>query len=120
MTTGEDQPETLVRDLTHIVNQGLQRPELLSLFRLHRSYPVASQTIDRAVTGCGDDPRRRIIRNATRRPSAERLLECVLDSLLSQVEAAGRSNKGGDRPPRLMAEQEVDVPALIVRASALR
>jgi hypothetical protein len=26
VTAGEDQPETLVRDLTQIVNQGFQRP----------------------------------------------------------------------------------------------
>src|SRR6188472_963333 len=120
MTTGEDQAEALVGDFVDIVNQGRKRPELLGLFCLHRSEAVASQAINCAVPGRGDDPRRRIIRDAARRPSAERLFEGVLDSLLSQVEAAGRTDKGGDRPPRLMAEQEVDVPDLIVRASALR
>jgi hypothetical protein len=120
MAAGEDQPKALVRDLVHVISQALQRPELLSLSGLDCSHPLASQPINRPVAGRGDDPCRRIVGDTAHRPGAERLFEGVLDSLFSQVEAAGGPDQRRDRPSRLAAEQEVDVPACLVRASALR
>ena len=120
MAAREDQPQTLVGDLVYVVSQRLERPELLSLSCLNCSDPLPSHAIDRPVASRGDDPSRRVGRDFPYWPGAERLHECVLDSLFGEVEAACRPDQGRDRPSRLAAEQEVDVPACLARASALR
>ena len=115
MATGEDQTESLVRDLLHVISQRRERAELLGLRRLAEPDLIAAQPVDRSVASGGDDPCSRVVGDAPLRPGADRLLEGFLDRLLRQVEAAGRADQGRDRPPRLAAEQAVDVPARIDR-----
>ncbi len=115
VATGEDQTESLVRDLLHVISQRRERAELLGLRRLAEPDLIAAQPVDRSVASGGDDPRSRVVGDAPLRPGADRLLERFLDRLFRQVEAAGRSDQGRDRPPRLAAEQAVDVPARIDR-----
>jgi hypothetical protein len=109
MATREDQPKPLVRDLLDVVSQALERAQLRSFLGFDRSDAFPSQAIDRLIAGSEDDPSCRVVRNAPCRPGTQSLDECVLDRLLSEVEAARRSDQGRDRPSRLAAEQEVEV-----------
>lgn len=109
MATGEDQPEALVRDPLDVVSQALERAQLRSFLSFESADAFPSQAIDRLIAGSEDNPSCWVVRNAPCRPSTESLNECFLDGLFSQVEAAGCSNQGCDRPSRLAAEQEVEV-----------
>jgi hypothetical protein len=92
MTTREDQPEALVGDVLQVVSQHLKHAELLSLLFFDGSHALASQAIDRSITGCSDDPCRGIVWDSLRWPGAKRLYESVLDSLFGQIKAPGRSD----------------------------
>jgi hypothetical protein len=109
MATREDQPEALIGDLLRVVSQPLECVQFGSLLSFDGSDTFASQAIDRFVASGENNPSCRVVRNAPCRPGMQSLHECVLDRLFSQVEAAGRSDQGRDRPSRLAAEQEVEI-----------
>jgi hypothetical protein len=115
MATREDQPKTLIRDLLDVVSQTLERAQLRSFLSFESPDAFASQAIDRLIAGSEDNPTCGVVRNAPGRPSAQSLNECFLNCLFSQIEAAGCSNQGRDRPSRLVAEQEVEVSTGIDR-----
>ena len=119
MTTGEDQPKALVGNLLHVISQAFERAQLLGLSRLDSSNAFSSQPIDCLVACRENDPARGIVRDPTGRPGAQGLHEGLLDSLFSQVEAAGRSNQGRDRPSRLAPEQEVEILTWVARGVSL-
>src|SRR4051812_33911303 len=98
MTAGEDQPKALVGDLLHVISQAFECAELLGLCCLDSSDAVPSQAIDRLVACREHDPARWVVRDSAGRPGTQGLDEGILDRLLSQVEVAGRSNQGRDRP----------------------
>jgi hypothetical protein len=109
MATREDQPKTLVRDLLDVVSQTLEGAQLRGFLSFESPDAFTSQAIDRLIAGSEDNPSCRVVRNAPCRPRTQSLNERFLDCLFSQVEAAGCSNQGRDRPSRLVAEQEVEV-----------
>src|ERR671910_134571 len=106
MTAGEDQAESLVRDLLHLVH--LQRGHRGQRVRLLATDVLATETIDRPVLRRGHDPRARVRGNAVARPPFEGDLERFLYGVLGQVEAAGHADQRGDRASRLPPERAVD------------
>ena len=119
MAAGEDQAQPLVRNLLIIRSQHLQRPDLFSLCLLDGSHAPTPEPIDRPIPGGGDEPRAGVVRKTPLGPGAKRLLKGILDCFLSQVEAARHPDQGRDRPPRLVAEQVVDVPSCLGRRLSL-
>jgi hypothetical protein len=115
MAAREDQPQPLVGNLLVIRSQHAQRPDLFGQRLLDGPHAPASEAIDRPIAGRSDDPRPRVVGHSPLRPSTKRLLKGLLDSFFSQVEAAGHADQGRDRPARLAAEQEVDVPDCLGR-----
>ena len=117
MADGEDQPQPLVRDRAHEFLVGLlvaaQRPQL-GLERAAPPRPAAlgADAVERPVARGGDDPGRRVVRQAVARPALQRGQERVLDRLLGAIEVAEDAGEDGDRPSRLAPEQAVDEDVL--------
>src|SRR6476620_4728419 len=109
MTTGEDQPKALVGNLLHVISQVFEPAQLLGLSRLDSSDAFPSQPINCLVACRENDPTRGVVRDPAGRPGTQGLHEGLLDSLFSQIEAAGRSNQGRNRPSRLTPAQEVEI-----------
>jgi hypothetical protein len=57
VATGEDEGQPLVGDRAHVFRLGRQRLEPSEELCLLPEHAVAPNAIDRAVPGCGDDPR---------------------------------------------------------------
>jgi hypothetical protein len=114
MADREDQPQPLVGNRAHelVAFVGLVAPERaqLGLERGAPSRPAAlgPDPVERAVARGGDDPARRIVREAVAGPALERGEEGVLDGLLGAIEVAEDAGEDGDRLSRLTPEQAVD------------
>ena len=115
VTAGEDEPQSIVRDVHGVltwlrVDGSLRRfrrlaPERLDLL----GQPVApAKPVDRAVPRGRRDPGPGVVRHATLRPRLDGRDEGVLDRLLGEVEVAQDADQRGDRPALLLAEQAVD------------
>jgi hypothetical protein len=111
MAAREHEPEPLVGDrgdrVVLVLRLGRDGGERVEVGGALAAAGLAAQAVDRAVARADRDPRRRVVRDAGRRPALERDEERVLDRLLGAVEVAERARQRGDRLPRLAPEQAV-------------
>jgi hypothetical protein len=81
---------------------------VLEQLRLAGERPLATDSIQRAVSRGDDDPGRRIRGNAVMRPPEERRLEGVLKRVLGELEVTEDANQGRKDARTLLAEDAVD------------
>jgi hypothetical protein len=108
VAAGEEQPQAIVRDLVHVVSHRLELGDLRGGRRLLASDPLASQPIDRPVARRREQPRRRVLRDATAGPVAERLLAGLLPGLLGEVEVVRDADQGRDGASSVVAVGALD------------
>ena len=108
VATGEQEPETIVRDLVHVDSDRLELGDLRGGLGLRPADAVAAELVDRAVASRGDDPGLRVVRHPAAGPRTERDLERVLDRLLRQVEVARDADQGSHRPPGALPERPLE------------
>ena len=71
---------------------------------LPRQDAIAANPVDRAIARRRDEPAGRIARPAVARPPLERRRDCVLESVLGQLEIAEDADQGGEDAAALLAE----------------
>ena len=88
MATGEYQPQPFVGD-RFIHRVGWLRLQFGKHFQLRaflRKVVSPLELVECTATRCGQQPRVGVIRNASGRPMAERLLDRILQGVLGQIE----------------------------------
>ena len=105
VTTGEDQPQTVVDDRAVVFHRrlGVEQRQLGQPLGAIPHGPVATQAIDGPPPGGGRDPRAGVGRHAVAAPLSDGGLEGVLHRVLGQLEVAGLPDQGGQDDRALVA-----------------
>ena len=111
VAAGEDQPEPVVGDATHVglvSSERLERLQGAELRRLLAKGSLTPQPVDRSIARGRRDPRAGVVGDPAFGPHPHRLRERVLHRVLGQVEVAQDADHRRDRPPLLGPEEAVD------------
>ena len=113
MATGEDEPQSVVGNSTHIHlldfgGFGGGRQQELGGAVLLAPLGLPAEPVDGLATGRGEQPGARAVRQARGRPGTERGDDRLLEGVLGEVEVAEDTDQSGENLPRLPAEHVVE------------
>jgi hypothetical protein len=103
VTAGEDELEALVGE-GRLVHAVLRHERRVQQAGLRGQRPIAADAVDRAVARGGDQPARRVPRDAVARPALRRDRERLLRGLLGEVEVAEEADEGRENAAPRLAE----------------
>jgi hypothetical protein len=109
VAASEDQTESLVGHRFVVVFLGRELGESLEDLGFARQRLLAADPVDRAVAGCGGEPRRGVVRRAISGPSLDGGGECVLEGVLGKFEVAEDADQDREDAAPLLADDSFEL-----------